>query len=97
MGLSPRKPGRDSLIRHHLTCPLQGVHSSERPKSANRRHSSASVRHSSSLGLCHGLCDGPEIFNKEVSERGDMSIRSFKVISPIAIGGLTTSTGSALS
>jgi Trypsin-like peptidase domain len=27
MGLSPRKPGRDSLIRHHLTCPPQGVHS----------------------------------------------------------------------
>src|SRR5690242_21421513 len=27
MGLSPRKPGRDSLIRHHLTCPLPGVHS----------------------------------------------------------------------
>src|SRR5262245_58935240 len=28
MGLSPRKPGRDSLIRSHLTCPPDGVHSS---------------------------------------------------------------------
>jgi len=27
MRLSPRKPGRDSLIRDHLTCPPQGVHS----------------------------------------------------------------------
>src|SRR5262249_51104632 len=27
MGLSPRKPGRDSLIRSHLTCPPDGVHS----------------------------------------------------------------------
>src|SRR6266536_1312451 len=27
MGLSPRKPGRNSLIRGHLTCPPGGVHS----------------------------------------------------------------------
>jgi len=26
-GLSPRKPGWDSLIRGHLTCPPGGVHS----------------------------------------------------------------------
>src|SRR5262249_37363187 len=30
MGLSPRKPGRDSLIRSHLTCPPDGVHSKPR-------------------------------------------------------------------
>src|SRR6516164_10082725 len=27
MRLSPRKPGRNSPIRDHLTCPPQGVHS----------------------------------------------------------------------
>jgi hypothetical protein len=31
MGLSPRKPGRDSLIRGHLTCPPDGVHSTPYP------------------------------------------------------------------
>src|SRR5437016_14646613 len=36
MGLSPRKPGRNSLIRHHLTCPLQGVHSSPNAKDITR-------------------------------------------------------------
>src|SRR6266699_3924299 len=30
MGLSPRKPGRNTLIRGHLTCPPDGLHSTLR-------------------------------------------------------------------
>src|SRR5215471_9766654 len=42
MGLSPRKPGRDSLIRSHLTCPPDGVHSSVRTiKDAAKRRAAA--------------------------------------------------------
>ena len=36
-GLSPRKPGRDSLIRVTSPCPLGGVHSRWRPKISRQR------------------------------------------------------------